>query len=290
MLKAEVFHTVMPGGFRWGLIFAVILLIIPFEQIMANVLASPTVVFITDKNPTGRMTLLNRGNSAQEVSIHFSFGLPTSDSLGNVSVMFQDSAVTDPRSCLGWISAFPEKVIINPGESQIVRFLARPPEKLPDGEYWARIMVRSQNAAVEVPVAGEPQGIETQLNMITEMALMVKYRTGDLISNLELRGLTAENKDSSVEVMVDLENRGNVSYMGMMGVRLLDSDNKEISSKLNKIAVYRHMKKRVDMDVTEGEFKLPFHAEINISTEGRNDVMPEDLIPGNKITQTVDVR
>ncbi len=290
MLKPGNLTTVAFGRFRWGFVIAAILLVLPFHELSANVLVSPTVVFISDKNPTGRITLLNRGNTPQEVSVFFSFGLPISDSLGNISVSFQDSAVTDPRSCLGWVKAFPEKIIINPDESQVVRLMARPPSNLPDGEYWSRIMVRSQNATVDVPVAGEPEGIQTQLNMITEMALMLKYRTGDLISNLELQNTSAEFKDSIVEVMIDLENRGNVSYMGMLEASLYDSDNNEVSRRINKLAVYRHLKKRVDLDVAAGDFKPPFHVEVNISSEGRNDVMPEDMITGNKISEKINVK
>lgn len=290
MLRSNSLHTGTISGVHWRFIIAAILLFIPFQELVANVLASPTVVFITDKNPTGRITLLNRGNTPQEVTVYFSFGLPVSDSLGNIFVTFQDSAVTDPRSCLEWVRAFPKKVIINPDESQVVRLMARAPDNLPDGEYWARIMVRSQNATVEVPVAGENDGIKTQLNMITEMALMLKYRTGDLISNMELQDVSAALKDSTVEVMIDLENRGNVSYMGMLEIRLLDSDNKEISSKLNKLAVYRHLKRRVDLEFVSGEFKPPFRVEIKIDSEGRNDVMPEDMIAGNKITHTVVIK
>jgi len=290
MLKSKSKRTGINGGANWIFIIAAILLFIPVQELLANVLASPTVVFVTDKNPTGRITLLNRGNTPQEVSVYFSFGLPVSDSLGNISVSFQDSAVTDPRSCLEWARAFPKKVIIEPDESQVVRLMVRAPDNLPDGEYWARIMVRSQNATVEVPVAGEQDGIKTQLNMITEMALMLKYRTGDLISNLELQNASGTLKDSTVEVMIDLENRGNVSYMGMLETRLLDSDNKEISSNLIKLAVYRHLKRRINLELGDGKFKPPFRAEIKIDSEGRSDVMPEDMIAGNKITHTVDIK
>lgn len=277
-------------GVQWKFLITAMLLFIPLQELIANVLVSPTIVFISDKNPTGRITLLNRGNSIQEVSVYFSFGLPISDSLGNISVTFQDSAVTDPRSCLEWVRAFPKRVIVGPDESQTVRIMMRAPDNLPDGEYWARIMVRSQKAAVEVPVAGEQEGIRTQVNMITEMAIMLKYRTGDLISDMELQNVSAVLKDSTVEVMIDLENRGNVSYMGMLETRLLDSDNKEISSNLRKIAVYRHLKRRIDLKFVGGEFKPPFRVEIKIESKGRNDVTPEDMIAGNKIARTVDVK
>jgi len=273
-----------------GLMFAGVITFLLIQNAGAGVLVSPTVVFISDKSPTGRMTLLNNGDTPQEVTVYFSYGLPVSDSLGNISVVFQDSAVTDPRSCLDWVRAFPRKVIIEPGESQIVRFMVRAPKNLPDGEYWARIMVQSQAANVQIPVSSEQDGVRTHLNMITELAIMLKYRTGDLVSNLELRDAYTAVKDTLVEVMLDMVNKGNVSYMGMLECRLLDSDMKEISSNLRKLAVYREMIRRIDLKyITEG-FKPPFHVEIRINSEGRNDITPEDMIIGNIITRTVAVK
>lgn len=290
MLKSKNLNARSFRRLQWKLLITAALLFLPLQELIANVLVSPTIVFITDKNPTGRITLLNRGNSIQEVSVYFSFGLPVSDSLGNISVTFQDSAVTDPRSCLEWVRAFPKKVVVGPDESQTVRLMMRAPDNLPDGEYWARIMVRSQKAAVEIPVAGEDVGIKTEVNMITEMALMLKYRTGDLVSDMELQNVSAVLKGSTVEVMIDLENRGNVSYMGMLETRLLDSDNKEISSNLRKLAVYRHLKRRIDLKFVDGDFKPPFRVEIKIESKGRNDVTPEDLIVGNRIAHTVELK
>jgi len=273
-----------------GLMFAGVITFLLIQNAGAGVLVSPTVVFISDKSPTGRMTLLNNGDTPQEVTVYFSYGLPVSDSLGNISVVFQDSAVTDPRSCLDWVRAFPRKVIIEPGESQIVRFMVRAPKNLPDGEYWARIMVQSQAANVQIPVSSEQDGVRTHLNMITELAIMLKYRTGDLVSSLELRDAYTAVKDTLVEVMLDMVNKGNVSYMGMLECRLLDSDMKEISSNLRKLAVYREMIRRIDLKyITEG-FKPPFHVEIRINSEGRNDITPEDMIIGNIITRTVAVK
>jgi len=273
-----------------GSVFTGIIAFLFMQEAAASILVSPTVVFVSDKSPTGRITLLNRGDTPQEASIYFSFGLPVSDSLGNISVTFQDSAVTDQRSCLDWVRAFPRRVIIDPGESQIVRLMVRAPKDLPDGEYWARIMVRSQAANVQIPVSGEQDGIRTHLNMITELAIMFKYRTGDLVSSLELRDAYATVKDTQVEVMLDMVNRGNVSYMGMLECRLLDSDMKEISSNLRKLAVYREMKRRIDLEYIKEGFKLPYHVEIRIDSEGRNDITPEDMIIGNKITRTVAVK
>ncbi|MCK4607681.1 MAG: hypothetical protein KAU35_10330 [candidate division Zixibacteria bacterium] len=272
-----------------ALAIAGLVVLLPTLKLSASVLVSPTVVFVTDKNPTGRMTLMNLGDKDMEVNIHFSFGLPVSDSLGKVRVVFQDSAVTDPRSALDWIRAFPRTVIIAPGASQTVRIMARPPGGLPDGEYWARIMVRSQAVANKVPRAGRADEIVTHLNMIMQTAIMFKYRTGDLVSNLELVGATATLEDTTVTVMIDLENRGNVSYMGVLQCWLRDNQGNEVDFYRANIAVYRGMRRRVDLSGITTEDKLPFTVEFRISSEERTDVAATDMIVGNKISYSVAV-
>lgn len=272
-----------------ALAIAGLVVLLPALKASASILVSPTVVFVTDKNPTGRMTLLNLGDKDMEVNVHFSFGLPVSDSLGKVKVVFQDSAVTDPRSALDWIRAFPRTVIVAPGASQTVRIMARPPDGLPDGEYWARIMVRSQAVANKVPRAGRPDEIVTHLNMIMQTAIMFKYRTGDLVSNLELVGATATLEDTTIAVMIDLENRGNVSYMGVLQCWLRDSQGNEVDYYRANIAIYRSLRRRVDLSGITTEDKLPYNVEFRISSEERTDVAAADLIVGNKISYSVAV-
>ncbi len=266
-----------------------LVVLMPALKASASILVSPTVVFVTDKNPTGRMTLMNLGDKDMEVNVRFSFGLPVSDSLGKVRVVFQDSAVTDPRSALDWIKAFPRTIVIAPGASQTVRIMARPPDGLPDGEYWARVMVRSQALANKVPRAGRPDEIVTHLNMIMQTAIMFKYRTGDLVSNLELVGATATLEDTTVAVMIDLENRGNVSYMGVLQCWLRDNQGNEVDYYRGNIAIYRGLRRRVDLTGLTVEDKLPYSVEFRISSEERTDVAAADMIVGNKITYSVAV-
>jgi P pilus assembly chaperone PapD len=259
-----------------------LVLLLPVLPVSAGVLVSPTVVFVSDKNPTGRMTLHNPTDIAQEVNIKFSFGLPVSNSFGKLVVAFQDSAVTDPRSALEWVKAFPRKVIVAPNESQTVRIMVRPPANLPDGEYWARVMVRSKNANQDIPAAAQDQ-IATHLTMVTEMAIMLKYRTGELFSNLELSSANATVLDSAVEVWLDMANLGNVSYMGVLKLALKDSDGKLMNEFRTNLAVYRTQKRRLELAIPEGEFKPPYQVVVNISSEERNDIDDRDLIAGNKI-------
>lgn len=249
----------------------------------ASVMVAPTVVFMSDRNPTGRLIIQNPADEPTEVTVRFSWGLPSSDSLGNVQVILQDSAITDPRSAVDWLKAFPRKVIIPARGSQIVRLIARPPEDLPDGEYWARVVVTSREGQLDVPVANDDSRIATQLNMVMQMAIMVKYRTGELVSDLELKNVSTLPADSTISVLLDMSSRGNVSYMGIINARLADASGKTISEHKSNLAVYRELRRRVDLPIHAGEFRRPFNVEVHITPDGRTDVPPEDLIKGNKI-------
>jgi P pilus assembly chaperone PapD len=266
-----------------SILFIWIFLFFAALDLSAGVLVAPTVVVLSDKKRTGRLNIENPTDKPTEITVSFSFGLPISDSLGNVHITLQDSNVTDPRSAMGWVKAFPRKVIIPPRGSQVVRVVARPPKGLADGEYWARIVVRSEEGETTLPPAGGDGQITTKLNMIMRTAVMLKYRTGDQVAQLELVRAETRQTDSLVEVMLDLANRGNASYLAVLRCRLLDADNRQISYRKIDIAVYRDLRRRVDLPIIEGDFKKPYEVELSINSRERKDIPREDMIYGNDI-------
>ena len=274
---------------RWGFLFWMVLFLAFAGNVVSGVLVAPTVIFISDKGRTGRMEVQNPTGQPREVSIHFAYGLPTSDSLGNVSVVLQDSGIVDPRSAVEWVKAFPRKLIIPPGATQVVRLVANPPANIADGEYWARIVVRSQEGETNIPVPTSEGSITTKLNMIMQTAIMLKYRKGAVNSQIELKGAHAVTNDSAIALMVDLSSTGNASYVGTLACRLLDADKKELSHQRCDLAVYRELKRRVDIPMRNVTGKQPYRIELSVSTDGRSDIALEDIIPGNRIQYTVAV-
>jgi len=263
--------------------FVFVIISLSGGSLFAGVLVAPTVVVLSERDRTGRLTVQNPSERPKEVSILINFGLPTSDSAGNVQVRLQDSAITDPRSAVGWVKAFPEKFVLSPGGSQVVRFRATPPGQLPDGEYWARIVVRSQEGEVSIPAPSDSGKISTKLNMILQTAIMLKYRTGTLISKLEVLNTDVKYTDSAVQTTIQFANRGNVSYVGTLKCQLLSSDGKVISVDKIDLAVYSELVRRVKLPIRGQDLKKPFKVEVSISTSGRTDIPPEDLIKGNSI-------
>lgn len=272
---------------RIGTIMVVLFVLLITAQTFAGVLVAPTVIFISDKDRTGRLNIQNPTNEPREITIRLAYGLPESDSLGNVRVELRDSAVTDPRSCLGWIKAFPRKVIVPPNGTQVIRLVARPPQDLADGEYWARVVVTSREGTTALPVEGGEETIQTQLNMVMQTALMLKYRAGECVTHLEVTQSETIVRDNQVDVLVDMTNTGNTSYMGVLTCRLYDAENTLVSEKSHNVAVYRSLKRRIELPLDSGTYRRPFSVDVSITSEGRTDVAPDDMIHGNDITYSV---
>jgi hypothetical protein len=155
---------------------------------------------------------------------------------------------------------------------------------LVDGEYWARIVIRSKDGETNIPVAGQETHITTKLNMIMQTAIMLKYRTGKLNAELELARTDVQRGDSQVQVMLDLANRGNVSYLGVLNCRLLDADNRQISYRKIDLAVYRDLRRRIDLPLRHGDYKTPYQIDLTITSKGRDDIADEDMIFGNDLS------
>ncbi len=272
---------------RQPAVFFIVLILFPFISLTAGVLVAPTSVILSENDRTGRLTVQNPSDAPKEVSVQFGFGIPQADSLGKVKLRLQDTAeVNHPRSAMNWIRAFPRRVVLAPGATQVIRFVANPPKDLPDGEYWARIVVRSQDSQAQLPDAGDMENITTRLNMVMQTAIVLKYRTGDLVAKLGVIDTEIERTDSLVMISINIENQGNVSYVGVLNCNLFDANNVEITHRKINIAVYDDIKRRVDLPIGISDYRQPFHVDIVIDNEGRKDVPADELISGNRLEYT----
>ena len=273
------------GTYRWlGFSMLVaLLLIIPAADLLAGVLTAPTVVIMSNQERTSRMVIRNPSATPKEIEIRMGFGIPVSDSLGNVNVDLFDTTNVDPRSCADWIKVFPRKMVLEPNGSQTIRFIATPPRGLDDGEYWARVIIRSQDSKVEIPTAEEGQ-ITTNLNMIMQTAISLKFRNGSLVSKLAMSDVKAAMGDGEVNILMDLHNLGNISYVGRLICSLLDSNGEQIGQKIVDLAVYRDLKRKITVPINvESAGRIPASVEVFITDEGRTDIDPKYRIRGNEL-------
>jgi len=139
------------------------------EDISGGVAVAPSVVVLSDKDQSNRLTLMNTSQSTQEVKIEL---LPPSASL----IWFGDDCI---NSADEWIQVFPQSLILEPGGSSPIRLNARPPDGISDGEHLARVIVQSR-------------GTDSDLAKVSQTETILKYRSGELVSLVELTSVDIE--------------------------------------------------------------------------------------------------
>src|SRR5688500_4430590 len=124
---------------RTGILLALFLAVSALRA--AAVSVSPMAVYLDQRTRTGTITLYNAGTRPEEIGVEFAFGYPQSDEAGNITVPITDTVPAGEPSAVGWLQAFPRRLVLQPGQRQVVRIMIRPPEGLEEGEYWARALV-----------------------------------------------------------------------------------------------------------------------------------------------------
>jgi P pilus assembly chaperone PapD len=196
------------------------LLATPRPAVAVNV--SPAVVIIDGRSREGVVTLRNGGEHPEEIELTFQHGTSVADGHGNVRLVLSDSAPSGAQSALGWVRAFPRRLVLAPGETQTVRIMVRPPQDLAAGEYWARLVVSAvpQGAGTE-----QQHGAATmRLRIGTRIVAAVHYRVGRLATGLGATGATAERDGENVDLTVNLARQGNAAFVGRLRARFIRAD------------------------------------------------------------------
>jgi hypothetical protein len=204
---------------------------------------SPMWVFLDSRARSGTVTLYNPNPLPEEIDVGFAFGYPQSDSVGNVTVPLSDSVPPNEPGALPWLRAFPRKLVLQPGQSQVVRILAEPPADLPDGEYWSRVLVTAMGGRPPVVQQVQPD-VKVAISMRTVVVGSLVYRKGKPTTGIKATQTTAIAQDSAVQFTMDLERQGNAAYLGRIRVELQDRNGKVIAHDEDIVSVYHTLRRR----------------------------------------------
>jgi len=203
--------------------FAVLLLVAVTPAAGQGVMIAPTAIFMDHSTRSGSVLLYNPGTEPVEVTISVIFGYPTTDSAGGLYLRTVDEPDSTQPWAAGWLQAFPRRLTVMPLERQTVRLLARPPQGLPDGEYWARLVVAAKGG--QLPVSGVPDTADIQVGLTLEVhsILGVYYRKGAPTTGVGLADLTAELVGDTLDVRVQLTRTGTAAFIGTVRGELVDT-------------------------------------------------------------------
>ncbi len=254
--------------------FSYLFLTLFATQSYAQVSIAPPALFISSSSHFGTFLVENKTGDPQEVSIKFRFGYPISDSLGNLSMQYDDSVAEALHSMADWVKGFPRKFILPPGTQQIVRLNTQPPANLSDGIYWSRIITSAQAQAKRIDTIRS--GITTQINVAFEQVTTVLYCKGSLTTNLEIIDPIVIEDSATIRLVWKTVKTGNAPYFGTLKVKLVDASGTDIDESTEIVGIYATMNKKASFShskVKAGNYT----AEVTFISE-RNDIASENII------------
>jgi len=205
------------------------------------VTVSPTALYLSARNPSALLTLINTSTRAEEIEITFGFGYPTSDSTGTLTVVISDSAAAGEPTAVDWLRAFPRRLVLQPGQRQVVRVTVVAPAGLADGEYWGRVLVKSRGG--EPPIEQTQGQVHMQLSLETTFATAVFFQKGTMRTGIAATPAARRTADG-VQFTVDLHREGNAVFLGRVRAELYDAGNHKLAEAEDVVAVYRDLRRR----------------------------------------------
>src|SRR3989449_9467916 len=223
-----------------------------------GVLVAPHAVYIAHARRNGTVTLYNPNPEPAEITISTAFGYPVTDSLGHFALRTVEHPDSMLPSAAEWVQAFPRRLTIASLERQTVRLLVTPPAGLPDGEYWARLIISARGGRLPIGGVGDTAAVRVQLNLVVNTNIGVAYRKGPVATGVALSNLRVRIRRDSVEVWSRLERRLTAAYVGTVRATLVDSTGKvrseehtsELQSRLHLVCRLLLEKKKNKMQRT----------------------------------------
>jgi len=203
---------------RVAVLTVVAVLVMP--AVIGAIYVSPTAVFIDDRTRFTEITIGNSGDRPEEATVELQFGFPDADSAGTPYIRFIDDPGPEFPSAAEWIRPFPQRVRLEPGTQQVVRLLARPPEDLPEGEYWTRMIISGRGAFLRVTTGDTT--LQAGVNLEIRLVVSVTYRKGRVTTRPVIRSVTAEAEGDSLSVWAHLAREGNAAYLGTADIEVVD--------------------------------------------------------------------
>ncbi|MEG8947912.1 hypothetical protein [Rosettibacter firmus] len=269
--------------------YYLILILIP-NLLIAQIIISPYVVYMDNKNQFANMIVQNESDEPYEIGVSFKFGFPVSDSLGNLSMKYIDEPGTEYPSILNYVRAFPKKFILKPKQKQLIGLTIKPPQNLQDGTYWVRIVTSSTKQRPQPLLDTNSQNLNAQINFVLNQITTMLYRTGNANTGIDIVDAKYYKNQDKLDIVTSLKKLGNSPFFGDVKVSIYNSDNQLIKTDTQHTKVFYDLSVKQSFDLAEFK-KGNYKAIIQVTHNEKEDVpnsAPLSVIKNN-ITKTLDI-
>ncbi len=239
---------------------------------------------------SGSLTLYNPGDDPVEIGFSSFFGYPVSDSTGGFELRTIEQPDDSYPSAAGWIDVFPKRMLLGPKQRQTVRLLARPPAGLPDGEYWARLVVTAKGGSVPVEGVTDSSGVRVALALEVRTVIPLQYRKGRVETGVRTSSLAATIEHDSLAVRMRLDRTGNAAFLGTVRGALVDSAGHVVTSLTSPLAVYYDMEPRITAPLPAAGLAAGlYRLRVDVAAQ-REDLPPELVLATPPARDSLEVR
>lgn len=258
----------------------------------------PHVVVLQDRTRSGTVSLLNTGETPLEVSVALAYGYAGSDSTGLSTILFPNPATLTGQepNAAPWITVYPRRVTIPPHGEQVVRFQARPPADLADGEAWARVLVTARHGvgapgAGSATAEGATDSIRVGFTFETRTVFPLFYRKGTLTTGATVDSLVAQvapggGKGDTLTVRAAVARTGNAAYLGTARVVVRNAAGAVVATTVGPHAVYQTRRARWTLPLPAGLPAGAYRATLLLTTD-REDLPARAIVGAAPVERTV---
>jgi hypothetical protein len=249
--------------YAFFLLFA--LTVLSLQTAYSSVAVYPQTLFINYPNRSVAITVSNPTDSRQELWVDFRYGYPLVDDSGKFYVKYLENPPAQEPNAVPWLRAYPQRFVLEGRESQVIRIMVQPPVGLTAGEYWARVVISSQQRTARPPQA--PGGdVRMRMEFISQVDVPLQVRTGAVSSGVKVHNITSVVDNGELKMGIDISRLGNASYWGTMKLFLREDNGRVVATQDRHIAIYRDLVYPMTMDVSNvppGSYVL----EVNIDNK-----------------------
>jgi hypothetical protein len=246
--------------------------------VKAQISIAPTTLYIHDDNRIASLMIGNGHDMAREISVSFEFGYPSSDSLGNLVMVYNDTAAETLYGLGSKLRAFPRRFVLEPGSQQIVRVQVLPDNDKPDGAYWNRMIISSSKAIEDIDKNFISGAVSTSINYIFKQNIALFYLKGNVTTGLIAAEVKTCIDNGKLTTVSELRTEGNSPFNGSVNLCLSDNAGNVIARHSQTIVVYFDILKRIEMELPAGHLAPgSYDLEFVFRTE-RSDIPSSDLV------------
>lgn len=189
----------------------------PISGGAGNLLVTPTRVMLEGSVRNAAMTLRNTG--AQAALYRISLEHARMDSEGRISRVEEPGP--EDHDAAELLRFSPRQVLLQAGETQVIRIMVRKPADLPAGEYRSQMVVRAVPSDERpAPSAAEPGRFSVELTPVYGVAIPVIVRHGETSATVSIASATLipgqDGKPPAVRV--ELVREGTASVHGDLNI------------------------------------------------------------------------